>query len=73
MEIKPVTQDTVDFCSRINAKGDVVGILDAHVEYSVLQDYHIFILGKMPYIYDDGVKCKTNLYAFVRHNVVKFL
>ena len=55
MEIKPVTQDTIDFCSLINAKGDITGVNDAYVEYSILEDYKVIILGGVPFIYDNGV------------------
>ena len=73
MEIKPVTQDTIDFCSLINAKGDITGVNDAYVEYSILEDYKVFILGGVPFVYDNGVYVPDRTGALLKSIIKEYI
>lgn len=73
MEIKPVTQDTIDFCSLINAKGDITGVNDAYVELTILEDYKVFVLGGVPFIYDNGVYVPDRTGALLKSIIKEYI
>lgn len=54
MQIKKITDEEIQLCCIYNDKGRAVGIKDEAVCVFIKQDYHIFVLSGIPYIYDAG-------------------
>lgn len=74
MEIKPVTQSTMDICTIFNDKGNAVGINDYAIEIAISEnDYNLFILGGVPYIYDNGVYVPDRTGALLKSIIKEYI